>query len=511
MFTSSKATPEKLASWLKSGKSTDAVFTRLHLDKPGSLFLKPQFAAWVQYADALSTKFPEMSAMSTLTRRYGDEVLFRLIKIAKRNPATENLATQLETKQIQYWVATRKDPDEVFHLGLGKKADSILTQLLSENSLASTWVKYMDNFNRMYPEEKTTMIESFTKSFGDIGVTTMLRTAMNEESTRNLASKLESAQLKMWWDSGKSTDDVFKLLQLDQEAKRNFFRDTDLLSTWVSYVNVFFKENPDKTATLFSSMESRFRDRQLNEILNLAKKYPSMENIATTIQKNKIQTYLASNESPAKVFTLLGLADEGDFILSTPQFRSWMNYVNVFNERNPKRQESWFEPLRLEHEYGGFRMIEKALQNPNTVEIGEKVERGWLNFWLDQNHSPKDVFRFLHLDEVGEQTLVDRKFKTWTTYLEKFNKKHPADKTMLIDGLRANYNDIWLLRIFETSKNDPTTNGLIPTLENALINKWVVEKKTQAALMNQLDHLESSDEIIQRYVKRLREIEGITS
>ncbi|OWZ01014.1 Avirulence (Avh) protein [Phytophthora megakarya] len=46
-FTSSKVTPKTLDSWLKNGKSSDAVFTRLHLDKRRFPIFEPQFGVWV--------------------------------------------------------------------------------------------------------------------------------------------------------------------------------------------------------------------------------------------------------------------------------------------------------------------------------------------------------------------------------------------------------------------------------------------------------------------------------
>ncbi|OWZ09491.1 Avirulence (Avh) protein [Phytophthora megakarya] len=97
-ISSSEATPEKLQNWLKKGKSADLVFKRLQLDKAGQrVFHNPQFATWVQYADDLSVKTPEMSAISSLTRQYGDDVLFEMIQTAKTNPRTKGLAIKMET------------------------------------------------------------------------------------------------------------------------------------------------------------------------------------------------------------------------------------------------------------------------------------------------------------------------------------------------------------------------------------------------------------------------------
>ncbi|OWZ21489.1 Avirulence (Avh) protein [Phytophthora megakarya] len=598
VFKSSKIPSEKLQKWLESGKSADVVFTRFRLHKRRNPFNAPQFAAWVQYADELSAKLPEMSAISTLTRQYGDDALFRMIKVAKMDTHTNTLAIELETKQMQHWVAIRKDPDEVFQLftlspwtnmfetpefttwvkyvedlntkhpenpawmsstltkyyndetlfkiidrlkrsgkskaiaakmendwiqagvqnhkppyqvlldlGLGKKTDNILEQLSSEQPLhIRTWVQYIEVFNRRYPEEKTSVIESLTKIFDDVGVTTMLNIAKDWDITTNL----RSAQLRMWLDSGKSTDDVFKLLKLDQEENIYSFRDKALLNSWVSYINVFVKEHPDQTSTLFAAMEARLKDKPLNELLNVAKKFRSMEDTATKIQTKKIQSYLASKESPRNVFSLLGLVDEGNDLLGSPLFQRWMKYVEDFNKRYPNQQESWFDTLRIEIQLGGVRMIGKAIHNPSTVDIGKRVEREWLNFWLDSKIPPKEVFHFLFPDNgVGnypllrQQPLADRKFKTWATYLDEFNKRYPNEETLMIDVLRSNFNDISLLEIFKTAMNNPSTKMLVSNLENELISKWLVEKKTRAYLYYHLGHVESSKEIIERYIKRV--------
>ncbi|OWZ20168.1 Avirulence (Avh) protein [Phytophthora megakarya] len=143
----------------------------------------------------------------------------------------------------------------------------------------------------------------------------------------------------MWLDSGKSTNDVFKLLKLDQDVINYSFRDKIVLSTWVSYLDLFITKHPDNTVALFLAVEAHLKDRPLNEFLNMIKKFSSMESFATTIQKNKIPSYLVRNESPRNVFTLLSLADEGDDILGT-LFKMWMKYVKDFNKRNPRKRRS---------------------------------------------------------------------------------------------------------------------------------------------------------------------------
>ncbi|OWY94969.1 Avirulence (Avh) protein [Phytophthora megakarya] len=182
----------------------------------------------------------------------------------------------------------------------------------------------------------------------------------------------------MLLDRGKSTDDVFKLLKFDRVG---------------------------------------------HDIFNL-------ESTATKIQTNKIGNYLVSDESPRNVFQYLGLDELGDAILDTSLFRMWMKYVNDFNKRNPNQQASWFTPRRIECEWGGIRMINIAMQKANTVKIDKMVEREWLNYWLDNDMPPGAVYQWLDLVKKGGN---DRKFITWTTYLDEFNQRYPTYRKIRIE------------------------------------------------------------------------------
>ncbi|OWY95950.1 RxLR effector protein, partial [Phytophthora megakarya] len=188
------------------------------------------------------------SASSTRNteERTGGSVIEKLTSMFKSKGVTK-----LETEWLQTWLRHRKSPDKaLIDLGFGKAADTLL-----ESALFNTWAKYLDDFNEKYPDKKTTMIEAFTKTFGDAGVTTMLHAAKKSIKTDDIAKKLESDQLKMWLSSEKSVDDLFTALNLDKIGYdfKYDLRDNPLFKTWMSYANVFIKEHPEKKGTLFSA------------------------------------------------------------------------------------------------------------------------------------------------------------------------------------------------------------------------------------------------------------------
>ncbi|OWZ08874.1 hypothetical protein PHMEG_00018512 [Phytophthora megakarya] len=593
----SKITPEKLQGtlhgWLNKRKSADIVFKRLRLDQEDGVqvFFNPLFARWVQYTDDLNAKTPGISAISTLTKHYGEEKLVKLIDTAMGIRHMKDIASKLEEQQIQRWVAARKDPDKVFrlyslheleaetmfrstnfavwvkymdevnakypeapmlmiptlakyfpdHVILTKMAaapknekgirriaiqlederlrtwlhsrktpDMTLfdlgftqaTDTLVDNPLFKIWLKYMNTYNARYPD-KTKMMKEFTQTYGDADATKILHVMESKDTTRSIATELANAQLNMWLNGRKSTDAVFTLLKLDTDAQH--FRDKYLLNTWVSYLNSFILKNPDTEAALFTSLGTRLDDRPMNKILNLANEFPSMKSFATAIQNEKIQGYHVQKKSPDDVFDLLAIDFVGDKVLGTPLFQSWLNYWKVYNVQN-SNTHYWFTKLRMEYGSNGIdRMIDQAMQNPSTVEMGNMVQKAWVKQWLDWGKSPSATFQFLGLNS-GVQPLSSPKFNIWAKYLDDFNGRYHEHKITMIDALMDHFSEYKLLPMFNAAKSDPNTEKLAANLQNALINKWFDKKINPDDLLQRLHNVEGANELIQRYRTKLKDV-----
>ncbi|ETI30095.1 hypothetical protein F443_22784 [Phytophthora nicotianae P1569] len=590
VFKSPNVSPDKLQRWLDKGKPADTVFTRLKLTKAGdSLFRDPKFKTWIQYVDELTAKTSQKgtSAILTLIKHYGDDKVYEMIEFAKYSPETKDLATRLRADLVEHWVATRKDPDEVFRVFKIDKAGThelrspefiawtkyvdelkvnnpatlmiptlrkhytefgILSAITSAKSVEGTkgiaakledelillWLhsrktpddlrvdldlrkwtstflenpvllKYLNVYFSKYPDKKTAVFEKFTLELGDENVAKKLVRASSEDATKDIAKNLQSAQLEMWLNNGKSADDVFNSLKLHYTTSD--FSHSPLGNTWVSYMNAIVKNDPSKTPTLFANLETRLSDRPLLQILQMVKTNSTMKDAAIKLETKTIHKIFTSGKPPKDTFELLGLDGVGDNILSSPLFQRWKNYVNDFNEKNPNHQESWFKPLRIAYgRFGVESVIDKGMQVSSTVGIAKQAERARLTEWLDMGKTPIVVFKYLHLNEAGEKTLASPKYKEWVEYLNDFNHRYPDLKTAVIDGIRANYYDINLLPILNAAKKDPSTEKLATQLQNALIDKWVAEKKEPAQLIRRFGYMKHADEMIQRYIKKLNEV-----
>ncbi|KAG4038168.1 hypothetical protein PC110_g17561 [Phytophthora cactorum] len=177
---------------------------------------KPQFATWVKNVDELSATRPDtkISTISTLKAYYGDEALSQMIIAAQKNPKTQQLADELQTRQLQYWLDNKKTPADVFKLlELSKAGDNLL-----DNPQVSTWLSYVADFKKKTPRKSQESIPILTTHYGDEALSKILLEAKQTPSTATIADKLHQEQIQHWLDAGKSPGDVFKFLHSTRQA-----------------------------------------------------------------------------------------------------------------------------------------------------------------------------------------------------------------------------------------------------------------------------------------------------
>ncbi|OWZ00531.1 RxLR effector protein [Phytophthora megakarya] len=182
----------KIMSWKKNKKSSDQVFALLELDQMGeNLFTNPKFKTWLKYVDK-TVKVQTKSAMiATLTAKYGDDGLARLLQAAK-NGRESKLADMLQTEQMWVWLTGTKgkSTDDIFHLlKLDEGVDKVLT-----NPNLQAWDDYIKFYNSKFDvKNPTTTFDSLKRFYGDEKMAKMLEAAKKEPTTRKIAMKLQTA------------------------------------------------------------------------------------------------------------------------------------------------------------------------------------------------------------------------------------------------------------------------------------------------------------------------------
>ncbi|OWZ19203.1 Avirulence (Avh) protein [Phytophthora megakarya] len=338
---------EQVQHWVAIGKSPDDVFKLYKLKTvEGNLLDSPQFLKWLQYVDDLKAKHPEKAttAISSLTTQYGDDALLKLLETAEKVPSTKDVASKFLSQQTQHWAATGKSPDDVFMLyKMNTAADKVF-----ENAQWKSWVNYVKLYNEKNPKSQTSVVASLSRLYGDAYLVNMLAAAGKVSTTKSTSKKMEFELINLWLKNDQSTDDVFKLLDLDKAADKVL--GSPQLEVWGKYAGYINKKNPDNKASLIAALSTHYKDEGVVKMLEAAKKVPATEAVATRLQTEQLHHWLSIDRAPANIFTLFKLDKAGENLLLNPQFLIWRKYTDDFGLKNPMTTETTIGVLRMNYE-----------------------------------------------------------------------------------------------------------------------------------------------------------------
>ncbi|KAE9066004.1 hypothetical protein PF010_g27980 [Phytophthora fragariae] len=365
------------------------------------LFDNRQFLTWLQFVEDPRRTRMATSLMTSLTMKYGDEALIKVIEAAMKVESTKLVATKLQAQQFKHWAAIGKSPDDVFKLFSLNKAGDSLDNLLSSPRL-ETWKTYLKVFNQQNPKEQTSLIAAMSKSYGDEAVLKMLESAKG--SRRSAVKRLESEQMERWLKM--TPDEVFKGLNLDTAAEKMF--GSSPLNAWGKYAGKFNSANPDKQTSLIGVLTTHYGDDGVVALLAAAKK-----------------------------------RHEEDAVVA---------------------------------------MIGAAKKNPSTEKLATKLQTEQIDDWLINKDTPDEIFNALKLDKSVDNLLTHPSFDTWATYMQEFNAKYLSQKDSMIDIFRATFGDKDLAKMLIAAKEVPDTKKVATDLQTALLNDWVRDEVTTAAV-----------------------------
>ncbi|KAG6616534.1 putative secreted RxLR effector protein [Phytophthora cinnamomi] len=372
---------QKASIWLRKGKVADDVFTKMKLNKVSGeqLFENKKFLAWAKYVGDYNRKNPDKvtSMIPTLTKNFGDDVVAKMLESATKVASTKRLATSLQTQQLDYWKELQMSADDVFRaLRLNGKVDNVLTD---PNLLVLN--KYLVDFNTRNPKQSTTMVEILTRGYGDVAVMKMLETARKVENTKGIAARLQAQQFDVWRQMGLDSDDVFKLMNLDDGVDKIFAN--PVFSVWMRYLGDFNAKNPAKKTTVLNTLRSHFSDNTLSQLLIAAQKVPSTEKFAARLQSQQIKIWLDKKELPDNVFKLLQLDKGLDNLLTNPMLSIWVKYATNYKLENPFTTQATMIGTFSTH-YGDkalTKMLQEAKKVPKTKKLATDLEADLIKKW----------------------------------------------------------------------------------------------------------------------------------
>ncbi|KAE9109476.1 hypothetical protein PF010_g11528 [Phytophthora fragariae] len=374
---------------------------------------------------------------------------------------------------------------------------------------------------------------------GDEALAKMIVEAKEVSSTKNVATRLEEAQIKNWLSKGETPDNVFRALKIEKDGYISLRN--PLLGTWVSYVKKI-EENPYKL--LLSKMRARNSDDIVATYIWSAKRDVLGSTIAQKVEDVLLDSWMP--QSADEVFKLLKLNTGGSNLFNYPRLSSWVSYVTKIERKQADEQmytvlkaaygddelatilaaskqsalgdvakrleevqhkpalHSWVDYVTTlspknadelmlsalktsyKDDFVLAKMFVAAKESSSTKAIAGKLEQAQMKDWLRNEKSADEVFKLLKLDADVDNLLTNPLLSNWVSYVEKLNED---PYTMLLGKLKTSKRtatDDKLVEMIMRAKTETSTSSIAGKLEAAQLEKWLNEKQTAVGVFKLL-------------------------
>ncbi|CAI5733826.1 unnamed protein product [Peronospora farinosa] len=150
------------------------------------------------------------------------------------------------------------------------------------------------------------------------------------------AAIYQKMQIWVWRLMRKSSDDVFKLLKLEELVKLDtegtkLFRDLRFMK-WVLFVEArYSKDRKAGIDVILSTLKAHYReDAALADVLVAGLRNPNTYILADVLLTVQLQKWCDTGKSVESVFTLLKLHDNGEGLFESPQLVHWLEFVGSY-------------------------------------------------------------------------------------------------------------------------------------------------------------------------------------
>ncbi|ETN03826.1 hypothetical protein PPTG_15156 [Phytophthora nicotianae INRA-310] len=323
-------------------------------DVADNLFANPQFKNWLNYATEFRKANPHAntgSVIDMLAAHYTDDVLVRIIKIAKKDPATQIRAAYFEDALVGKWVkdgqtpayissmfGRQVTPEEAFKL---LKYDMRTDNFFGSREY-SAWLSYDNFFKSENPNVPVkSLVDILTTHYDDQKLVEIINAVQTNRLSKLRAANFEKSLIAKWMENEKTStyisntlgrevtpDDAFTLLSLNKDVD-NLFTHSEY-DTWLKYAISFKKENPNVEADpVIETLMLNFRDDALFELIKKAEMTPATEKKAAFIKNALLDEWVETKVPPAYVINKLATSEQDrkkllktylDKIYSSPLF-----------------------------------------------------------------------------------------------------------------------------------------------------------------------------------------------
>ncbi|KAE9008223.1 hypothetical protein PF011_g10786 [Phytophthora fragariae] len=297
---------------------------------------------------------------------------------------------------------------------------------------------------------------------GDEALAKMIVEAKKVSSTKDVAVRLEEAQIKNWLSKEETADKVLRALKIEKDGYISLWN--LLLGTWVSYVKKI-EEDPYKL--LLSKMRAHDSDAKIAGWIGNAKQ--DAVPIAEKLENVLLDSWMPKTADD--IFKLLELSSRGNDLFHSPRLSTWISYVTKVKGKQADVQ--MYTVLRAAY---GDDELARMLAASKQFALGDVAKR------LEEVQHK--------LNDGVDDLLTNPLLSNWVTYVEKLNENPYA---MLLGKLKTSKltaTDAKLVEMIMKAKKDASTSVIAGKLEAAQLEKWSSEKQTAADVFQllKLDH-----------------------
>lgn len=324
-----------------------------------------------------------------------------------------------------------------------------------------------------------------SKTYGDLALSIMLEVALNVGGQSRMAAVLARQQRQAWKMAGKSAEDIFVLLKLEQAGDSLFV--TPQLNTWYNYVTTLLKKD-DANKVMASVLTAHYGDEALAKIFREANpRVRRMRFVRLWLENAVAQNRPKKTLSPDESFKLLKLDAGVDKLLSNPKLETWVGYVGKLDAKKPAQESTAVQTLtKFYDDVELAKVLEAAKKVPSTEKIAKELQSAQLTLWT-KKFSPDDAFKMLQLDVKVDKLLTNPNLALWITYLGKYNELNRGKGTTMIKTFTKFYGDEALAKMLEAARHVPTTEKVATQFQIAQFTQWLRDGKKQNVIWKLLN------------------------
>ncbi|OWZ17743.1 Avirulence (Avh) protein [Phytophthora megakarya] len=540
---------QQFEMWFTDKKSVNTVFKLLNLDKytHAGFVTTSGLDVLEGYIKLVNSKTlyrnNDVSMLGTLVAKYGEKSVAKGLAEAKSVASTKDIATEMQTQQLNQWLKEGKSVDAVFTLlrldeypfagvissrGLDtleqyitlfnrdksaqesffdaktNKFTAIMARDLETTLLRQRIVTTISNkdglkgllngnnlekMDRYVMKLRTThenndisLLGALFAEYGENRIVYALTRAQNVESTKDTATNLLTRyKIPNWLKEGKSADDVIKLLKPDGTGKELLTHRA--LYTLEEYIMLYNRQTSVQTSFIKTVSKYFGGDAAFSIRLQGFKSDAITKKEAKRLQielfRQGVTNVITSVKSKLNT---LRLGKNIEAALESSSLAKMLKATDKLNKNNDASKQTWVIDTLIT-KYGDdavTKALVNAKQTDHTNEVVTKLEKELFTRWRNKIQFPENVFSSLKILNEEDMVLRIGKIEVLSNYITFFNGKADQKETLYNVLSNGFANKNTALSTFAMAKKDPLTMKTATELETRVLLEKVSGKIVMA-------------------------------